>query len=244
LTSSECKRLIGKGVAALPEVREALKSGLVVIIKGTTNSYVAEEILGKPIDKANFRRGVVLPGVLGGAPPPERQIPDVIVEKGKVVDLSLEEAVQRIRGNDVLIKGANALDFFGVAGIYVGSDTSGTIGLSIGALMARGVNFIVPVGLEKLVPTPIQDIVKELGIDRVDLSTGIKIGMMPVTGKVVTEIEAFKVLTGVSVVNIGGGGVNGAEGSRTFLLKGESEEVKKAFELSKEIIGEPPFPKT
>ena len=244
LTSSESKRLIGKGVAALPEVRHAMKSGLVVIIKGTTNSYVAEEVLGRKLDKADFRRGAVLPGLLGGSPPADRQIPDIIIEKGKVADLTLEEAVPKLRGGDVLMKGANALDFAGMAGVYVGSDTSGTIGLSIGILMARGVNFIVPVGLEKLVQTPIQDIVKEMGIDRVELSTGLKLGMMPIIGRVVTEVEAFEVLTGVSAVNIGGGGVNGAEGSRTFLLKGNEKEVKKAFELAKEIIGEPPFPKT
>ncbi len=231
-------------MAALPEVQTAKKSGLLVIIKGTTNSYVAEEILGKPIDKANFRRGVVVPGVLGGAPPPARQIPDVIVEKGKVVDLTLDEAVHKLQGDDVLIKGANALDLFGMAGIYVGSATSGTIGLSIGTLMARGVNFIVPIGLEKLIQTPIQDIVKDLGIDRIELSTGLKIGMMPVIGKVFTEIEAFELLTGVSAINIGGGGVNGAEGSRTFLLKGDAKNVKKAFSLAKKIIGEPAFPKT
>ncbi len=244
LTSSECKRLIGKGVAALPEVQSALKSGLVVIIKGTTNSYVAEEILGKPVEKADFRRGVVLPGLLGGSPPAERQIPDVIIEKGKVVDLTLAEAVQKLRGGDVLMKGANALDIFGMAGVYVGSDTSGTIGLSIGTLMARGVNFIVPVGLEKFVPTPIPDIVAEVGIDRIDLSTGLKLGMMPIIGRVITEIEAFEVLTEVSATNIGGGGVNGAEGSRTFLLSGSEKEVKKGFKLAKEIIGEPRFPKT
>jgi len=244
LTSSESKRLIGKGVAALPEVRQAMKSGLVVIIKGTTNSYVAEEVLGNKLDKANFRRGVVLPGLLGGSPSADRQILDVIIEKGRIVDLPLEEAVPKLRGGDVLMKGVNALDFSGVAGVYVGSDTSGTIGLSIGTLMARGVNFIVPVGLEKLVQTPIQDIVREMGIDRIELSTGLKLGMMPVIGKVVTEVEAFEVLTGVSAVNIGGGGVHGAEGSRTFLLKGNEKEVKEAFGLAKEVIGEPPFPKT
>jgi len=65
-----------------------------------------------------------------------------------------------------------------------------------------------------------------------------------VVGKVVTEIEAFEVLTGVSATNIGGGGVNGAEGSRTFLLKGDEERVRRAFKLAKGIIGEPPFPKT
>jgi len=244
MTSSECKRLIGKGVAAIPEVKKALRSGLVVIIKGTTNSYVAEEVLGEPIEKADFRRGVVLPGRLGGSPPPDREISDVIIENGKVVDLTLEEAVQRLRGSDVLIKGANALDPSGMAGIYVGSSTSGTIGLSIGTLMARGVNFIIPIGLEKLIQTPIPDLVRDLGIDSIDLSTGLKIGMMPAIGRVVTEIEAFKLLTGVSAINIGGGGVNGAEGSRTFLFKGGEESVTRAFQLAREIIGEPPFPET
>lgn len=221
-----------------------MKSGLIVIIKGTTNSYVAEEILGKEVDKANFRRGVVVPGLLGGAPSSERQIPDVIIEKGRVVQLTLEEAVPKLRGGDVLMKGANALDLFGMAGVYVASDTSGTIGLSIGTLMARGVNLIVPVGLEKLIPTPIHDIVMELGIDRIDMSTGLKMGMMPIIGRVVTEIEAFELLTGVSAINIGGGGVNGAEGSRTFLLMGDEKSVRKAFKLTKGIIGEPTFPKT
>jgi hypothetical protein len=244
LTSSEGKRLIGKGVAVLPEVQKALKSGLIVIIKGTTNSYVAEEILGKKVDKTNFRRGVVLPGFLGGSPSPERQIPDVIIEKGKVTELTLEEAVPKLRGGDVLMKGANALDLFGTTGVYVASDTSGTIGLSIGTLMARGVNLIVPVGLEKLVPTPIHNIVKEVGIDRIDMATGLKIGMMPIMGRVITEIEAFELLTGVSAMNIGGGGVNGAEGSKTFLLDGDKECVGKAFEIAKGIIGEPAFPKT
>ena len=79
---------------------------------------------------------------------------------------------------------------------------------------------------------------------KIDMSTGLKMGMMPIIGRVVTEIEAFELLTEVSAINIGGGGVNGAEGSRTFLLKGDEESVRKAFELAKGIIGEPVFPKT
>ena len=49
LTVAESKRLIAKGVAAHPAVRQALENGLVAIAKGTTNGYVAEEILGQQI---------------------------------------------------------------------------------------------------------------------------------------------------------------------------------------------------
>ena len=48
LTPSESKRLIGKGVAALPEVKNARR---ITIIGGSTNGYVVEEILQQKIDR-------------------------------------------------------------------------------------------------------------------------------------------------------------------------------------------------
>ena len=45
LTPAAGKRLIAKAVVAHPVVQTALKSGTVAIIAGTTNGYVAEEIL-------------------------------------------------------------------------------------------------------------------------------------------------------------------------------------------------------
>ena len=44
LTSAESKRLIAKDVAATREVKDALKSGLIIFARGTTNAFVAEEI--------------------------------------------------------------------------------------------------------------------------------------------------------------------------------------------------------
>ncbi len=49
LTVSESKRLIAKGVAKLEFVQKARQEGTVAIAKGSTNGYVVEEILGKPI---------------------------------------------------------------------------------------------------------------------------------------------------------------------------------------------------
>jgi hypothetical protein len=45
LTVAMGKRLLGKALAAHPAVISALRKGTVVIVAGTTNSYVAEEIL-------------------------------------------------------------------------------------------------------------------------------------------------------------------------------------------------------
>jgi hypothetical protein len=107
--------------------------------------------------------------------------------------------------------------------------------------MARGLKLIIPVGLEKLIPSNINDFCGELGIEKIDLSQGMKIGMMPVIGTVITEIQAFKTLSDVTAINIGAGGVGGGEGSRVFLLKGERKAVDSAFKIVEKIKGEPNY---
>jgi len=244
LTPSESKRLIGKAVASMEVVKRALKSGLIVIIKGTTNSYVAEEILEKPIEKERYGRGVIVPGSLSYISDKE-SIPDVIIEKGRMrKDLSLEEAVKMLKPGDVLMKGANAIDPDGITGVFLARlpvTDGGTIGRSLGTVVGRGINFIIPVSLEKLIPTSIREVVTQVGDKEVDLTMGLTVGVMPTMGKVVTEIEAFEILTGAEAINIGAGGVGGAEGARVFLLKGDEESVRKAFDLVQRIKGEPPF---
>ena len=244
LTPSESKRLIGKAVASMEAVKKALKSGLIVIIKGTTNSYVAEEILKKPIEKERYGRGIIVPGILSFLPD-EESIPDIIIEKGKIrKDLTLEEAIKMLKTGDVLIKGANALDPDGITGVFVARTPitdGGTIGRSLGTVVGRSVNFIVPVSLEKLISTSIREVVTQLNDKEVSLAMGLTVNIMPTVGKIVTEIEAFEILTGVEAVNIGAGGIGGAEGARVFLLKGEEESVKNAYNLVQSIKGEPPF---
>ena len=62
------KRLIALGIRQPPQIQEVLKKGTPVIIAGTTNGYVAEEILRglgqvDEFDRKGFRRGVtVAPG--------------------------------------------------------------------------------------------------------------------------------------------------------------------------------------
>ena len=57
ITPAAGKRLIGKAVAIHPAVKQALKSGVPVIIAGTTNGYATEEILNSIGDTGDFDRG-------------------------------------------------------------------------------------------------------------------------------------------------------------------------------------------
>jgi len=65
--------------------------------------------------------------------------------------------------------------------------------------------------------------------------------MFLLTGEIVTEIEALKILTGVTAFQAGGGGIGGAEGGVWLVFRGTREQVQKTLDLIKSIQGEPPF---
>ena len=57
------KKLITKTIPVLPEVRAVFQKGTLVIAWGSTNSMVAEEILGEAfVHKTNFASGVISEG--------------------------------------------------------------------------------------------------------------------------------------------------------------------------------------
>ena len=121
LTVSESKRLIARGVARLPEVKKAWKSGIIAIGTGSTNSYVVEELLRKKIDKTSYRSGLVMPHGTKPAGLSKEIMPDLVLEKGKPNrKLDLFSVVEKLTEGDVYIKGANALNYWeNVAGIYI-----------------------------------------------------------------------------------------------------------------------------
>ncbi|MCJ7791023.1 MAG: hypothetical protein MUP49_01185 [Dehalococcoidia bacterium] len=240
LTPSESKRLIAKAIAKLPEVKQALETGKVIISLGTTNAFVAEEILGISLPKAKYAGGLINSHGLSALSAAKRLRPFVLIE-GKAADISIEEALRGFSADDVYIKGANAEDQWGNAGILVGHETGGTtVGKALPILLSRGSVFLIPVGLEKLVPSVIEASQRCPGLLRVRQATGLPVGLMPVVNaKVVTEIQALEFLCGVSAFHIASGGVFGAEGSIVLALEGTESRVTAAFELVCGIKGEP-----
>ncbi len=239
LTPYESRRLIGKAVANLEEVRRALKEGYVVIATSISTAYVAEEILGKKLDRGSFTIGVCAKGRLCLTRIDRKPSP-IVLYKGKVVKGKGYEVVDEFGPDDVFIKGGNALDPEGSVGIFVANERGGTIGGVIGKLLARGSKIVVPIGLEKLIPYPIDFVSRVTGINNYKYGTGAYVSLFPLPRAIpITEIEAYRILAGVSAYPIGAGGVFGSEGSITLVLEGEDESLEKAWRITQEIKGEP-----
>ncbi len=244
LTIPESKRLIGKAVKEHKSVKKALKNGIVAIGLGSTNAYVVEEVLKKSIEKERHIAGFIYEDGACIVPRGER-IKSVVLKKGKVVDETMVSVAKRMNVGDVFIKGANSLDYDGIAGVMMASQTGGTIGEVLGVLKAKGVKIIIPVGLEKLVPHSVAEASNMAGIYAMDYSDGVPVGIMPVSGEVITELEAFEILADVDAICIGSGGIGRGEGSKTFILEGPKENVSRAIAIFESIRGEktlPPIP--
>ena len=241
LNPSEARRLLAKATVALPEVKSAMKKGMIIIGRGVTNAYVTEEFFNVQVEpKAAQTVGMVCSGVTNAnsGPPPCTWH---VMQDGKVVenaDSNVE--ILKFRLGDVFIKGANAVDPTGVAGIYVSSLKAGTIGMAWPIVMPRGGELIIPVSREKMIGSVIEAS-QYTGVYHFKYSMGLPMKLIPVpTAKVVTEVEAFAVLAGVKAHHIGSGGVGGSEGSVHLALEGDEQAVERGFELAKSVKGEPP----
>ena len=118
----------------------------------------------------------------------------------------------------------------------VAAPLGGPAGRLFPGIMARGVTTIIAVGWEQLIPCRIEDAVAA-GRETIDLAMGAAGGLVPLSGTVVTETDAISILAKVKATVIGCGGVMGGEGSTTFVIEGEPNEVKKAWEIVLSIKG-------
>jgi hypothetical protein len=241
LNASESRRLLAKAIVMLPEVQNAWKKGTIIIARGITNAYVTEELFHIKVEpKAGQTVGLVCNGIANANSGPPPSTWHVIRRGGPVEGADSNVEILGFGPDDVFIKGANAVDNEGNAGIYSSSVKAGTIGMAWPIVTPRGSHLIVPVGLEKMVPSVIEA-ARHTGIYHFKYSTGLPVKLIPVPlAKVVTEVQAFAILAGVRAYHIGSGGVGGSEGSVHLSLEGDEDRVEKAFDLVKFIKGEPP----
>jgi len=241
-TPAESKRFIGKAVARLPEVVHARTEGEIVICHGGTNVYVAEEIFGECASRDKYLSGLVVNRILCVTQAEEK--PPMLIWRKGVLDApgaTMVETLKDFGARSVFIKGANAVDAEGNVGVFMANPTGGTIGWAYGILSARGCHLIVPVGLEKLVPS-VREAARSCGQDTLDYCQGIRVGMMPImNATVVTEIDAFRILFDLKSIHVGGGGATQSQGSVVLVAEGEREALDRAIALIESIKGERPL---
>lgn len=241
LNPAASKRLIGKAVAALPEVQDAYLRGRLSISTGTTCKYVVEELTGDNIEPYRYSVGMIANSTLTSSVPEDRDCPRFLVKGELQKDLEALKFFDQFEKGDVVIKGGNAVDPEGNAGVIVANNQGGTIGGVLSFLSVRGIPLIMPIGLEKSIASVI-DASSGWGQLTQSRSMGLDIWLYPVTcGLVVTEIEALGILAGVAARHVGSGGVAGSEGAVVLLIEGRKKDVEKAWDIVQSVKDEPPI---
>lgn len=246
LTPAAGKRLIAKAIVEHLLIKKALSSGTLTIVAGTTNGYVAEEILksigAEGFCRSRFFRGIALPPqsidkaeeIAGGKDFPG----DVVIVKGQwEKGKTIFDVAKEMKEGDIILKGANALDVSKrKAAVLIGHPTGGTIMAALQSVVGKRARLIIPAGLEKRVPGSLDEL--SLMVN----APGTKgPRLLPVQGEIVTEIDAISILTGAKAELFAAGGVCGAEGSIWLAVSGNAKQEAAVKRLYDAVKNEEPF---
>jgi hypothetical protein len=260
LTPAESKMLISKAVASMPVVKRALSKGTVVIHPSSTTFFLIKEITGKEPPTEHWVLGAVLAQGLCRAAGKEGKHYKMGAHLDKLKDMKklvsdfpfkwvikggnlytgipLGEIMDGMSEKDVYIKGCNAIDIKGKAGVLFGHAGGGTIGFVMSAQRKKGFSIILPVGLEKLIPVPISQAAKAARRTDFEYGMGMPCGLIPVRGDTITEIQAIELLSGgARAVPNAAGGLGGAEGGLVLSIEGDKKQVKRAIEFIEQSKG-------
>ena len=251
LTPTESKTLIAKAIIKLDVVRQAATDGMIVIHPSSSTYFIFQELVGaKP--KTNYwvcgvvtKRGMCVEMAMTVGDHSPRTVefnPGELrglwaIKKGKVLlEQTLSELMEQMTAKDVFIKGVNALDPQGNVGVLIGESAS--LGMVISTCRKKKFTLIYPVGLEKLIPIPVRQAATEAKQAKYEYGMGLPTGLFPCPdGKTITEIDAVKILSGAIAIPIASGGLGGAEGATTLIIKGTEEQVRDAIEFIEQSKG-------
>lgn len=242
LTPAESKRLIAKAVVEMDEVKTAMESSYIILAGGTTNAFIAQELLHQEIPPERFTSGVCSRGILCVSAIENRLPFPIILERGELSKKTTREVLEDFSIHTVFVKGANAIDPQGNVGTVTSGWDGGTIGNSLGIMTSTGLRYLVPVGLEKMVPS-VPEACRAVGAKTFDYAIGANFGMFLLPNvNVVTEIRALKILADVEARLVAAGGIGGSEGAVVLAAEGAEPNIKKAVTLVQSIKGEKPIP--
>jgi len=254
LTPTHSKKFIAMAVSRMEVVRKAFREGMIVLHPSSSTYFIVEELIGEKPPTNYWVCGMIVPKGLClemgvkfpsrfVSPSPEASIimgPEEFdrswaIKGGKLfTGIKLKQLIEEMGKGDVYIKGPNALSPQGKVGVLIGNAIEGgTIGRVMTGMKRRGYEVIFPTGLEKLIPTPIEEAAKEAKKSGYKYSLGITCGLLPCEGTVITEIEAFKILSGCRAIPVAAGGLGGGEGSTILVVEGEDAKLEQAMNYVK-----------
>lgn len=239
LSPAAGKVLIAKALAQREDVKKALSEHTVVLIRGTTNAYLAKELLaliGEDFDMRGFFRGVVKSPQAQLSVKPQEY--DVVIRQGRLLrGEDIYSVKDSLGAEDMIFKGANAVYLpTRKAGVLLGNPTTGTMAAVQEAHLGRRTTVIHPVGVEKRVEEPV-----EVLADLINGPEDSGLRFYPSSGKAYTELDALQDLFGVSAHIISAGGVGGYEGCTYFQVQGSDEALEEVKKCAASLSSTPPY---
>jgi len=246
LTSEKSKRLIGKSIAGMGPVKKAMREGFIGFSLCTSCGYVIQELLGESVvDPGRYCCGFTYSDGTCHVPPGKRE-KLLLLDKGKErwLDFPSENFtafIHRMGEGDIIIKSGNLIDPEKNAGVLVAALDGGEAGNYLPHILTRGIQLIVPMTLNKTVPISLSEIIPQMGISkfRPDRVHGKPCGLLPLPGRVITEVDAFKDLFSVTALPVAMNGVGSGEGTVTLVLTGDDQAVDKAWQAVNDMKDEP-----
>ncbi|MFI3301664.1 MAG: hypothetical protein SNH35_03910 [Rikenellaceae bacterium] len=243
LTVAEGKKLIAKGLFANADVQAKLQKGMVIITRGTTNTYIAEEFVGYAGERGSLVTGKIIPTGKEDFTKGITRSDDLVIIDGKLVEMSYADALAKMSDGDIIFKGANLMNYSkSQAGICIGAPDGGTVARLSPYAKSGAARWIIPVGLEKDTSSDLLEISDMLALNSERRNKATLLWAVE-SKDIYTEIEAIKEFANVDVLPIANGGVAGAEGGVSLLICGTKAEVAKATAAAESVIGEGAFVK-
>ncbi len=240
LTPAAGKQLIALALAQNEHILTAAREHTMVIVAGTTNTYVAKAVL-EALGETNFTGKHFFRGIVSGQPVPT-DLPemdgDVVIEKGRWIHgRIIQDVAPALKAGDIILKGANAVDLkTGDAAVLIGHPAGGTLTSIFEAAIGRRVEVVVPVGVEKRVEGPIGRLCSLCNDPE---ASGTRLA--PAPGKAYTEIDAICELTGAQAALVAAGGICGYEGIAWFQCTGTEEQLNQVKQLWQKVKNTPPY---
>lgn len=244
LTPTEAKRLLSAAVLALDEVKRALDKGIVIVHPSSTTIFMLEELGYEMHPQGLWVCGHISPIGLCIARPmieavletpeygAEKYPFDYVLKNGELLSFehgTLGPTLEEMGSKDIYVKSVNAIDPENKLGVLLAARSSGgSIGLVLKKQKEKKFKLLLPVGVEKRIQVPLSKATK--AALKTTKAMGIPCSLWRLRGKLITEIEAFKVLFDVEAVPISAGGVSGAEGAVLWVISGEEKKVTEAFD--------------
>jgi len=262
LIPAESKKLIAKAIIKMEIFKKALREGLILLHPSSSTYFIFEEVTGRKPPTNVWVCGAIVPkgacvemGTMmgghvgfanveqrdqGAARPDPGTFPySWVFRKGEFSRQEpLSVLLEAMGPNDLYVKGVNALDIEGKVGVLWGNlAEGGTAAVVMAAQRRKGFHLIFPTGLEKLIPFSIKEATKEAKRFEYDYSMGMPCGLLPCEGIVVTELRAIEILSGATAIPISAGGLGGAEGAITLVIKGDKQQVNQAIQTIEDSKG-------